>query len=145
MKLSSGHRPGPPKAQPVNSSLGRCRVVASFLCTPPHTISFCITYIQKACGRTFWPPKFAEGPEHPTYVMHICYLKHSKNHRYRNISGDFLPVGRAQQQQQKITRNIRSVHNGGLFSAYYVAWYSQECSRQTCPTNGMVFLSNSSM
>ena len=52
---------------------------------------------------------YLEGSEYPEYVMHF-YLKYSGTPKHRNMLGNFLPLGPAQQTTE-ITYNIRVVHN----------------------------------
>ena len=46
-----------------------------------------------------------EGPEYPKYVMHIVYTKYSGTTRYRNMLGNSLPVGPAQQTEENYLKS----------------------------------------
>ena len=40
---------------------------------------------------------YLEGPEYPEYVKHVSYLKDSGAPKYRNMLGNSLPVGPAEE------------------------------------------------
>ena len=49
---------------------------------------------------------YLEGLEYPEYVMHIFYMRYSGTTKYRNMSGNSLPVGPAKQTKEEYLKYL---------------------------------------
>ena len=72
---------------------------------------------------------YLEGLQYPEYVMHIFYLKYSGTPTYRNMLGNSLPVGPAQQTKENYPKYSVCPQKGIYVMQFFCIKYSRECFR----------------